>query len=77
MNKRHIWIMVLCCLLPILGLVAVLLLKIPINTVVYAGLALLCPLAHFFMMGNTHSHASQPDQAHDHPAHEKTSTHIP
>jgi beta-phosphoglucomutase-like phosphatase (HAD superfamily) len=39
MNKRHIWFMLLCCLLPILGLAATYLLKIPVNTVIYVGLA--------------------------------------
>ena len=71
MNKRHMWIMLICCLLPIIGLVAVVLLKIPVNTVVYVGLALLCPLAHFFIMGNTHNHAHQPSQQHHHALHEK------
>jgi hypothetical protein len=75
MNKRHIWIMLLCCLLPILGLAAVFLLKIPVITVVYVGLVLLCPLAHFFLMGNMHNHASQPNQLHDHSIHDKTSPH--
>jgi hypothetical protein len=72
MNKRHIWIMLLCCLLPIIGLTAIFLFKIPVNTVVYFGLLLLCPLAHFFMMGNMHNHIDQPEQHHDHASHEKT-----
>ena len=77
MNKRHIWIMLLCCLLPILGLTAVILLKVPVNTVVYVGLALLCPLAHFFMMGNMHNHNNKLDQPHDHSIQDTTSTHSP
>ena len=72
MNKRHIWIMLLCCLLPIIGLTAIFLFKIPVNTVVYFGLLLLCPLAHFFMMSNMHNQTNQPEQHHDHASHEKT-----
>jgi len=71
MNKRHLWIMLLCCLLPIIGLTAIFLFKIPVNTVVYFGLLLLCPLSHFFMMGNMHNHTDQPEQHHDHASHEK------
>lgn len=57
MNKRH-WLMLLCCLLPIIGLMAVLLLHIPVSTILYIGLALLCPLAHLFFMGKMHEHSS-------------------
>jgi hypothetical protein len=77
MNKRHAWIMLLCCLIPLVGLTAVFLLKIPVNTVVYVGLILLCPLTHFFMMGSMHDRADQPAQHHDHGTHEKTETHMP
>ncbi len=62
MKKNHIWIMLLCCLIPLIGLAAIFLFNIPTNTVVYFGLVLLCPIAHFFMMGNMHN---QNDQSHD------------
>lgn len=71
MNKRHLWIMLLCCLLPVIGLTAIFLFKIPVNTVLYFGLILLCPLAHFFMMGNMHNHDGQHATLPDHTGHEK------
>lgn len=66
MNKRHLWIMLLGCLLPILGLTAIFLFKVPVNSVVYFGLLLLCPLTHFFMMGNMHNHDNQTHNSHAH-----------
>lgn len=66
MNKRHIWIMLLCCLLPILGLAAIFIFNIPANTILYFGLLLLCPLAHSFMIGNMHNHGNQAHDKHVH-----------
>jgi uncharacterized membrane protein len=50
MTKRHMFFMLLCCLIPVVGLGAILLFNIPVSTVLYIGLILLCPLSHLLMM---------------------------
>jgi hypothetical protein len=50
MNTRHLLIMLICCLVPIVALGAAWLLGISLGTVATIGLLLLCPLGHFFLM---------------------------
>ena len=60
MNRKHVLLMVLCCLIPLVGVAAISIFRIPANTVVYTGLALLCPVMHLLMMnhgqGDSHAH---------------------
>ena len=62
-SGRPMWMMVLCCLIPIVALGAVLLLRVPVSGAVSLGLILLCPLSHLLMMGigqRTHGEAPGP-----------------
>jgi len=58
--------MVLCCLIPLAAIGAILLLDIPLNTVLFVGLLVLCPLLHLGMMGGMmrHSHKRRPAEPH-------------
>jgi uncharacterized membrane protein len=71
MKKSHMWMMILCCLIPVAGLAAVYFFQIPLSKVVFFGMMLLCPISHLLMMkfiGHDHSPAEQASQ-HQHHAH--------
>ena len=70
MKKSHLWMMILCCLIPVVGLVAVYFFQIPLSKLVFGGLMLLCPLSHLLMMkfmGHEHSSPEQHAQHQHHP----------
>jgi hypothetical protein len=49
-KKFHILIMILCCLIPIVALVAIYLFKVPMNSVLLFGVILICPISHLVMV---------------------------
>jgi uncharacterized membrane protein len=68
MKKSHLFLMLLCCLIPVAGLAAVYLFKVPLNNVLLYGLILFCPISHLLMMkfmGHDHS-PSETNTQHQH-----------
>jgi hypothetical protein len=49
-SKKHLVIMILCCLIPVAGLVTIRLFGIPVSTGVYIGLMMLCLISHVLLM---------------------------
>jgi hypothetical protein len=65
MNKKMILFMIACCLLPVIGLGAILLFHIQVTSVLLISMVLLCPLLHILMMGSmNHEHVEHPSSTH-------------
>ncbi len=59
-RNHHLWLMLLCCLIPIAALGTIFLFGVLVNNVLLLGLALLCPLPHLAIMGlGGHAHGGE------------------
>ncbi len=70
MNKKHMWLMLACCLIPLAALVAIYFFHIPVSRVLLFGMVLFCPLSHVLMM----AFMGKNMMGHDH---EKPQEHLP
>ncbi len=70
MNKKHLLIMLACCLIPLVGLAAIWIFGVPANGVIYFGLIVLCPALHLLMMrgmiGHNHGGHDEPGHSAEH-----------
>ena len=66
MKKSHMWLMLLCCLIPLAGFAMVYFFKFPLNSVLFYGMIIFCPLSHLLMMAF---------MGHDHSSHEQHAQH--
>jgi hypothetical protein len=60
MSKKHMLIMLACCVIGMGAVLAVLVFQIPVNNVLFGLILLICPLSHLLMMGmmgKDHNHA--------------------
>ncbi len=62
MTRKHLILMTIGCLLPIAGLAAIFLFQIQVSIVLLAGVLLLCPVIHLFMMRSHTGHVSSQHQ---------------
>ncbi len=67
MDRKHMLVMLLCCLAPILAISALFLLQVPISTLLLLALVMICPLSHLLMMRHMdHEAALTTDDHHPH-----------
>ncbi len=64
MNRKHVLLMVLCCLIPLAALAAVSIFRVPANTVIFVAIVLACPAMHLFMMKGMTDHDHGAEHAH-------------
>jgi len=69
MSKKHVLIMLACCLIPLVALAAIFVFKIPATSVIYVGILLLCPALHLLMMRNMQGHHAGQGAGTDHTRH--------
>lgn len=66
MSKKHILIMIACCLVSLAAAAAIFLFKVSGSTVVWTLLILICPLSHLLMMRfMAHDHTGENHQQHE------------
>lgn len=66
-GNHHVWLMLLCCLIPVAAIGAVFFFNIAVSTTLFVGLLLLCPLLHILMMmgmgGHSHGTENSPEMS--------------